>query len=125
MRWVRLLALCALILFWHFSSADAKGPRKQGPIVTLDFQDLEQQNTGHYGQGRVYGGALGRNPADPFAADACLLNAESCFMLVARHSLPSVNPPDFKTRRNFESPVSRFHCALPRDHSRRNRSDED
>ena len=97
MRWVSLFALCASFLFWHFSSVEAKGPRRQGPIVTLDFQELEQQNTTLHEHEPVYPGLLGRNPADPFAADACLVNAESCFMLVARHWSPGANSPHFKT----------------------------
>ena len=37
MRWVNLFALCAAVLFWHFSSVEANGQRWQGPIVNDTF----------------------------------------------------------------------------------------
>ena len=69
MHRVSLFALCAALLFGHFSSVEAKGPRRQAPIVTLDFQDLEQQTTDAPTHEPVYPGLPGRNPEDPFAAE--------------------------------------------------------
>ena len=113
MRSVSLFALCASLIFWQFSSVEAKGPRQKGVIATLDFQDLEQQTTDAPTHEPVYPGLQGRNPADPFAADACLQNAESCFLLVARHWSSSANPPDFKTagtlRAEYPGSTALFH----------------